>query len=89
MFKFKEAKEDDVIKEGEGNLEAWRKIHIEFFKKYYPDFNDDYAGKKFNIEKGSIIAVGETEDVMIEKDIDDLTTVNSIIKIKGLSFVCF
>ena len=42
VFKFKEAKEEDIIKEGEGNLETWRRIHIEFFKKYYPDFNDDY-----------------------------------------------
>ena len=38
----KEAKEEDIIKEGEGNLETWRKVHIEFFKKYYPDFNDDF-----------------------------------------------
>lgn len=42
VFKFKEAKEEDIIKEGEGNLETWRKVHIEFFKKYYPDFNDEY-----------------------------------------------
>ena len=42
VFKFKEAKEEDIIKEGEGNLETWRKVHIEFFKKYYPDFNDDF-----------------------------------------------
>ena len=42
VFKFKEAKEEDIIKEGEGNLETWRKVHIEFLKKYYPDFNDDF-----------------------------------------------
>ena len=42
VFKFKEAKEEDIIKEGECNLETWRKVHIEFFKKYYPDFNDDF-----------------------------------------------
>lgn len=42
VFKFKDAKEEDIIKEGEGNLDTWRKIHIEFFKKYYPDFNDEY-----------------------------------------------
>lgn len=41
IFKFKEAKEEDVIKEGEGNLEVWRKVHIEFFNKYHKDFNDD------------------------------------------------
>ena len=41
IFKFKEAKEEDVIKEGEGNLDTWRKVHIDFFNKYYNDFNDD------------------------------------------------
>lgn len=41
IFKFKEAKEEDVIKEGEGNLEAWRKAHIEFFFKYHKDFSED------------------------------------------------
>ena len=42
VFKFKDAKEEDIIKEGEGNIDAWRKVHLEFFKKYYPDFNDDF-----------------------------------------------
>ena len=42
VFKFSDAKEEDIIKEGEGNLETWRKVHLEFFKKYYPDFNDEY-----------------------------------------------
>lgn len=41
VFKFKEAKEEDVVKEGEGNLETWRKVHIAFFNKYYDDFNED------------------------------------------------
>ncbi|MBO5476585.1 MAG: ASCH domain-containing protein [Clostridia bacterium] len=41
VFKFKEAKEEDVVKEGEGNLEVWRKIHIDFFNKYHKDFNED------------------------------------------------
>lgn len=49
---------------------------------YSSNFNEDYEGKKFHIEKGSILAVGETEEVNIEKDIDELATVNSIIKIK-------
>lgn len=40
-FKFKEAKEEDVIKEGEGDLAAWRQTHIEFFNKYYTDFNEN------------------------------------------------
>ena len=46
------------------------------------NFNEDYKNIKFSIEKGSILAVGETEEVNIEKDIDELSTVNSIIKIK-------
>lgn len=41
LFKFKEAKEEDILKEGEGNLKQWRKIHLDFFKKYYNDFNDE------------------------------------------------
>ena len=35
VFKFSDAKEEDIIKD-------WRKVHLEFFKKYYPDFNDEY-----------------------------------------------
>lgn len=42
IFKFKEAKEEDVIKEGEGDLDEWRNIHIDFFTMYYPDFDDEY-----------------------------------------------
>lgn len=41
IFKFKEAKEEDIIQEGEGNLEEWKRIHTDFFKKYYNDFNED------------------------------------------------
>lgn len=48
------------------------------------NFNDDYKGMKFEIEKGSIIAVGKEESIFFEKDIDDLTKVNSIIKIRDL-----
>ena len=41
--KFKEADEDLAIAEGEGDLSLnyWRKAHINFFKKYNSDFNDD------------------------------------------------
>ncbi len=42
IFKFKEAKQEDVVKEGEGDLDEWRKIHIDFFLMYYPDFDEDY-----------------------------------------------
>lgn len=45
-------------------------------------FNDDYKGKSFYIEKGSIMAIGKEEDFFFEKDIDDLTTISSIIKIR-------
>lgn len=48
------------------------------------NFNDDYKGMKFNIEKGSIIAIGKEETLFFEKDIDDLTRINSIIKIRDL-----
>lgn len=42
VFKFKDAKQEDVVKEGEGNLDEWRKIHLDFFLMYYPDFDDNY-----------------------------------------------
>lgn len=45
-------------------------------------FNDDYKGKSFYIEKGSVMAIGKEESLFFEKDIDDLTTIKSIIKIR-------
>ena len=37
---------------------------------------------KFNIEKGSIVAIGKEETVFFEKDIDDLTKMDSVVKIR-------
>lgn len=51
------------------------------YQFYSDDFHPDYVGKKFDIEKGSIIAIGDIEDIYIEKDIDDLTSINSVVKI--------
>lgn len=45
------------------------------------NFNKDYKGKSFNLEKGSIIAIGKQEKIFIEKDVNDLTKLNSIITI--------
>lgn len=45
------------------------------------NFNKDYKGKRFNLEKGTIIAIGKQESIFIEKDINDLTKLNSIIRI--------
>lgn len=47
------------------------------------NFNKDYNNMHFSIEKGSIIAIGKQETLMIEKDINDMTNVSSIVKING------
>jgi len=41
VFMFKDAKEEDIIKEGEGNLVSWKKEHFAYFKSFYPEFNDN------------------------------------------------
>lgn len=46
-----------------------------------PNFNADYKNFKFKVEAGSIIAVGKVEKVFIEKDINELTKVKSVINI--------
>ena len=48
------------------------------------NFNDDYKGMKFNIEKGSIIAIGKEESIFFEKDIDDLTKIEAVVKIRDM-----
>ena len=53
---------------------------IENYSSY--NFNDDYQDMKFNIEKGSIVAIGKEETVFFEKDIDDLTKMDSVVKIR-------
>ncbi len=45
------------------------------------NFNEDYHGDSFSLEKGSIIAVGKQESVFIEKDIYEFTKVTSVIKV--------
>lgn len=45
------------------------------------NFNQDYKGKTFSLEKGSILAIGKQENIFIEKDINDLTKLNSIVTI--------
>ena len=46
------------------------------------NFNADYHEDSFNLEKGSIIAVGKQESVFIEKDIYEFTKVTSVIKVR-------
>ena len=48
------------------------------------NFNLDFKGKRFDIEKGSILAIGKNENLFIEKDIIDLTKLNSVIKISDI-----
>lgn len=58
-------------------------IATDNIKNYYSvNFNDDYKGMTFSIEKGSVLAIGKTENIYIEKDVDELTNVNSIVRIK-------
>lgn len=45
------------------------------------NFGPDYKGRIFELEKGNIIAIGKVENIFIEKDINDLTKLNSVIKI--------
>ena len=57
----------------------------ENIKKYYSDhFNQDYKEMKFNIEKGSILGIGKEENIFFEKDTDDLTKIESIIKVRDI-----
>lgn len=43
VLKFKDMTEDLARLEGEGDLslEYWRRVHIEFFKSFYKEFNDE------------------------------------------------
>ena len=41
ILKFKEIDENLSNLEGEGPYDLWKKNHIEFFKKYNKDFNED------------------------------------------------
>lgn len=46
------------------------------------NFNKDYGDTKFNLKKGSIIAIGSNENVFIEKDIHEFTKLSSVIKVR-------
>lgn len=46
-----------------------------------PNFNDDYAGLSFDIEKGSILGIGGQHRVTITKEVDDLAKIPSIFSI--------
>ena len=60
-------------------------VSKEKIKKYYSEnFNKDYKGEEFEIEKGSILAIGKEENIFFEKDIDDLTKIESIIKVRDI-----
>lgn len=60
-------------------------IAKENIRQYYSEnFNDDYKGLKFDIEKGSILAIGKEENIFFDKDTDDLTRIDSIIKIRDI-----
>lgn len=41
-------------------------------------FNEDYKGFTFNIEKGNILAIGDSYDLQVNKDRDNLGNVQSI-----------
>ena len=56
-----------------------RKICIKKQKYLHSNFNKDYKGKYFNLEKGTILAIGKQENIFIEKDINELTKISSII----------
>lgn len=77
-----EIRNRDINKNVEINTFIVSKENID---KYYSDnFNNDYKGFKFNIEKGAILAIGKEENIFFEKDIDDLTKIKSIIKIRDI-----
>lgn len=55
------------------------KMHINSFNNY--DFNEDYSGVTFKIEKGAILAVGGQTQIRIEKNSDELANLPSIFSI--------
>ncbi len=61
-------------------------ILMEDINNFYSlNFNNDYSNDSFNLEKGSIIAMGKYENLFIEKDIYEFTKVSSIIKVRKAS----
>lgn len=65
------------------------KIHLSFFivakkdlREYSnPDLNKDYFGIKFNMQKGTILAIGEQYKIDIDKEKENLSGVPSIFTI--------
>lgn len=45
------------------------------------DFNDDYSGMTFEIERGNILAIAKQMDVKVKKKTDDLRNLQSIINV--------
>ena len=41
ITEFKNITEELALLEGEGNFENWRQVHIDYFKKINPNFNED------------------------------------------------
>ncbi len=50
---------------------------------YSNNFNNDYKGMKFKIETGNILAIGTQTNVFVEKDLNDMTSVRSVITISN------
>ncbi|MEI3507535.1 MAG: hypothetical protein V8R01_00055 [Bacilli bacterium] len=48
---------------------------------YSRNFNVDYKDTKFNIESGNILAIGNQKKIFVEKEINDMTVINSVITI--------
>ena len=45
------------------------------------DFNSDYEGMTFSIDRGTILAIGGQRDLNITKDVEELTKIPSIFTI--------
>ena len=86
-----------VLKRGNDQIEIRnrdinRNVEINTFivakekiNEYYSEnFNNDYRGLTFEIEKGSILAIGKEENIFFEKDRDDLTKIDSVIKVRDI-----
>ena len=57
------------------------KVDIKSFRCENNEFNSDYGNASFNIETGSILAISEQKEIPIQKNIYDLSNVNSIVSI--------
>lgn len=47
-----------------------------------PNFHEDYRGFRFNIEEGCIMAVGKQVNINIDKNINDLSSMPSVVSIR-------